>query len=306
MLQHSFADLQRQIANRHQVFVRLGWEADHVIELQVLDAAREDEFGAVQDLVVRHRLVDDAAQAVRTGFGRNRNGALTALAQQAYQRLGQVVQTERRGADAVAHFGEPGQNPLDVRMVAEGNRHQSDASSVRSCRLGQLQDAIGRKRANRQVVVACPAKPAEVRASAHDLDEEARSEFRVGRKDAGRRRIDGLGGSERGLVDRHWRVGEGHGHVAGQRPVRCVLRLIERRDVEAALECEQPQQVGPVGRGRKCATQRRDERFALAGSDHVGKQRQRLRIDECDGAANDDERVARRPLCRAAWDAGQA
>jgi hypothetical protein len=39
---------------------------------------------------------------------------------------------------------------------------------------GELQDAIGRKRADRQVVVAGPAEAAQVRAAADDFDEEPR------------------------------------------------------------------------------------------------------------------------------------
>ena len=68
VLQHDVAHLQRQIANRHQVLVGLGRQADHVVQLQVLDAAREDQLGAVEDLVVRDRLVDDAAQPIGAGL----------------------------------------------------------------------------------------------------------------------------------------------------------------------------------------------------------------------------------------------
>ena len=60
-------------------------------------------------------------------------------------------------------------------------------------RLGELQNPVGRERPDRQVVVAGPAEAAQVRASADDFDEEARSELGVGREDAGRRRIERVG-----------------------------------------------------------------------------------------------------------------
>jgi hypothetical protein len=66
---------------------------------------------------------------------------------------------------------------------------------------GQLQNAIGRKRAHRQVVVAGPAEAAQVRASAHHLDEESRTELGVGREDARGRWIDGFGRLQRGLAN---------------------------------------------------------------------------------------------------------
>ena len=92
------------------------------------------------------------------------------------------------------------------------------------------------KRADRQVVVAGPAEAAQVRAAAHDLDEEPRAELGVGREDARRRRIDRVGRLHRRLAHRQRRVRRRpRRRVAGQRAVGRVLRLVERRDVEAAF-----------------------------------------------------------------------
>ena len=206
VLHHPVAHLQRQIANRHQVFVGLGREADHVVELQVLDAAREDQIGAIEDLVVGHGLVDDAAQAIGAGLRRDGDRALAALAQDADDRLGQIVEAQRGRADGVAHLVQPREDALDVRMVAERDRHEPDAARVRPRRVGELEDAVGRKRADGQVVVAGPAEAAQVRAAADDLDEEARAELGVGREDARRRRIDRVGRLQRRLSHRQRRV----------------------------------------------------------------------------------------------------
>ena len=124
---HDVAQLHRQIANRDEVFVCLGREADHEIELQVLDAARENQLGAVEDLVVRHRLVDDAAQPIGAGFRRDRQRALAALLEQRHDGRREIVEAQRRRADRVAHVLQAAQDVLDVRVIAERDRDQADA-----------------------------------------------------------------------------------------------------------------------------------------------------------------------------------
>ena len=74
------AQLQRQIADRDEVLVGLGRQADHEIQLQVLEAGREDHLRRRQDLVVGDRLVDDAAQPIRAGLRRDGDRPLAALA----------------------------------------------------------------------------------------------------------------------------------------------------------------------------------------------------------------------------------
>ena len=61
------------------------------------------------------------------------------------------------------------------------------------------EDPIRRERPHGQVVVAGPAEPAQVRAAAHDFDQQARSELGVGREDARARRVEPIGGLDRGL-----------------------------------------------------------------------------------------------------------
>ena len=89
----------------------------------------------------------------------------------------------------------------------------------------------------------------------------------------------------------------GRGTIAGQRAVGRVLRLVERRDVEAALGGEAAaadrRDRSPRANARRSAGH---EHFAFAGGDDVGERRQRLGVDERHRAADDDERMARRAL----------
>ena len=59
---------------------------------------------------------------------------LAARAEDPDDRLGEVVEPERRRADAVAHLVEPREDALDVRVVAERDRHQADAVRVDAAR----------------------------------------------------------------------------------------------------------------------------------------------------------------------------
>ena len=142
---HDVAHLQRLIADRHEVVVGLGGDADHVIELQVLHPRREDHLGGREDLVVGDRLVDHAAQAVGSDFRRDRDGALAARAQQVEDGRRQVVEPQRRRADAVAHLRQAREDLLDVRVIAQRDRHEAGAIRIRPRRLGQLQDALLRE-----------------------------------------------------------------------------------------------------------------------------------------------------------------
>ena len=170
---HALANLQRQIANRDQVLVRLGGEADHVVELQVLDAVGKNQIGAIENFVVGHGLVDHATQTIGSGFRRDGNRSLAALLQHLDDGLRQIVETQRCGTDGVAHLQEVRENAFDVGMIAERNRHQADAARMRPRLARELQNAIGWKRANRQVVVAGPAKAAQVGAPSDDFHQEA-------------------------------------------------------------------------------------------------------------------------------------
>ena len=144
-------------------------------------------------LITRRRRSDPVS-------GRDRDRLLAALAQPPHDAVGEVVEPQRRRADRVAELEQAVEDPIDLGMVAERDRHEAGAVRVLPRRGRQLEDPIGRERANRQVVVAGPAEPAQVRAAADDLDEEARAELRVGREDRRGRRIEAIGALHRRLL----------------------------------------------------------------------------------------------------------
>ena len=51
---HDKVVLARESGDALDVLLGLGGEADHEVELQVLDALREDQMGTIENLVVRH------------------------------------------------------------------------------------------------------------------------------------------------------------------------------------------------------------------------------------------------------------
>ena len=156
---------------------------------------------AVEDLVVGDRLVDHAAQAIRSGLGGDGDRLLAALAQPPHDAVGEVVEPKRRRADRVADREQAVEDPIDLGMVAERDRHEAGAVRVLARRGRQLEDPIGWERADRQVVVAGPAEPAQVRAAANDFDEEARPEFRVGSEDRRGGRVQPIGALHGRLLD---------------------------------------------------------------------------------------------------------
>jgi len=176
-------------------------------------------------------------------------------------------------------------------MVAERNRHEAGAVRVRPRRRGQFQDAVLGERPDGQVVVARPAKAAQVRATAHDLDEETGAKLRVGREDRRHRRIHGLRRLERGLAH-DWRgAGAGFGLEAIDHAGLAVVHVVERGHVVAARLNETLQQILAIRGLLECHEQRRNQRLTFASGNDVGKQGERLGVDERHRAANHHQRV---------------
>ncbi len=192
-------------------------------------------------------------------------------------------------------------------MVAQRDRDEPDAVRMRARGLGQLEDPVGGERPDRQVVVAGPAEAAQVRATAHHFDKEARTELRLRREDARRRRIECVGRSNGRFPNGQRRVAAACcRQVAGQCAVHAVLRLVERRHVEAALPAEALEQVGTARRFAEGPVERRHEHLAFTGSHDVGERRERLRVHERHGAADHHQRMVRTTLGGITRDAGQA
>ena len=177
-------------------------------------------------------------------------------------------------------------------MVAEGDRHQAGLFCVRASLARALEDAIGRKSANRQVVIAGPAEAAEIGTATDDLDEEARPELCVGREDAGAGRVECLRRGDGGFSHRGRRAGAFLWNESIDRAVCSVFDVVKRRDVEPAPLRERLQQLAPSALFAERAHQPRHQLFTFACRDHVGEHGQRLRVDERDGPAYHDQRIA--------------
>ncbi len=160
----------------------------------------------------------------------------------------------------------------------------------------QLEDAIGRERPHRQVVVAGPAEPAQVGAAADHFDQEARAELGVGREQRRVRWIEPLGALDRGLAHDRRRAAAGQRIHRHEAPGVVVARRVERRDVEARLAGQPAQHVAARPAAADGLDQVGDERLAFARRDQIGEEGQRLGVDEGHGAADYDQRVFLRSL----------
>ena len=154
------------------------------------------------------------------------------FAQPRDDRLGEVVEAQRRRADAVAHPDQALQDVLDVRVIAERDRHEADAVRVRPRGLGEREDAVGVERAHRQVVVARPAEAAQVRAARARLRSGSRDPNSVsGVKMLRVRRVEALGRLDGRLPDRHGRVAC---PGAARRPAMPPIVVVARRRTATA------------------------------------------------------------------------
>ena len=97
----------------------------------------------------------------------------------------------------------------------------------------------------------------------------------------------------------------GRANVRGDRAVPRVLHVVERGHVVAAFRYEPPKQVVAIRRLLEGRDERRNQRLALARRNHVGKERQRLGVDEGHRAANHHQRIVMRALLGTQRNAGQ-
>ena len=226
-----------------------------------------------------------------------------------HDRLRQIVEPQRRGADRVAHLDGARENPIDVRMVAERDGHEPDAVGVHARGLGELENAVGRKRADGQVVVAGPAEAAQVRAAADDFDEEARSELGVGREDAGRRRVERVGVLTAALC-----TGNGASAPLGS-PITMPAsvpgaRIAARRTTARKSRARARGSAGGRGRSRGLPHETRSRTGTRISPSPAAitsaNRRERFGIHERHRAADHDQRMARRAFGGVARNAGQA
>src|SRR5437763_6360712 len=143
-------------------------------------------------------------------------------------------------------------------MVAQSDGDQAGAMRVRTRRAREIQDAIGGKRTDREIVVSGPAEAAEIRAPADDLDEESRSELRVGSEDLRRWRIHLIRRPDRRFLDDEWRAGAGLRLERGHAAVVGIPHVVEGWNVESAGRREALQKILSIRSGIDRSHQRRD------------------------------------------------
>src|SRR5207244_6864028 len=146
--------------------------------------------------------------------------------------------------------------------------------------------------ANRKVVIARPAEPAQVRAAANHFHQKARTEFRVGSEDLRARRFDRGGRGQRRFPDCWRRTGSFARHESIDGPVRTVRDIVEAWNIKPALRSQQGQQIAPAATLPKRVDELWNKILALAGRDDVGKWGKRLRVHERDRAPAHDERIS--------------
>ena len=192
-------------------------------------------------------------------------------------------------------------------MVAERDRHQAGVLRVRARLARTRENAVGRKRADRQVVVAGPAETAEIGAAADHLDEEARPELGVGREDARAGRIDRFGRRQR----RPSSPPPARRCLPWARTFRsCRPRCTRRRRTtecrtRASARATSANRAAPPSFSTRARPDAGTSSSPSPAAIDVGEQGQRLGVHEGHGAADDDERIARGAIGRAHRHAGQ-
>ena len=94
----SIRSLMRSTSDNHlvQVFIGFGRQAHHHVKLNGQHAAIEYRAADVDDFVVGQVLVDDATQAIGSGFGRDGDLLIARFNQRVQQFVGNLIQTQGR------------------------------------------------------------------------------------------------------------------------------------------------------------------------------------------------------------------
>ena len=300
--QHLFGE----IGNGLDVVERLGWVADHEVHLDRFPAAAVDLFGSLQQIIVWDRLIDDVAQAVGGGFGREGEaGAAAPLFQQVHEVDAEALDTQAGQADgqpafAVAFHGAAHQL-FDIGIVAAAEAEEADLfeAAVGDHLVDRLQDLFQRPFADGAEDHAGLAEAATARAAAHDFDGGAVvDDVNEGDDEVGdRRRHDGHdplhhGGGGVGV----------HGADGGDCAVGGVAGRVERGHIDAWDLGEHGPELAAVLRWQLRAAfafifpllvyidDLEDHLFAFADDHCVEKGAHRLRVVAA-GAAGDYKRV---------------
>src|SRR5215204_5942114 len=169
-LKHPVLDALDQFDHRFEVFVGLSGQPRHHVELDGEHAAVEDRAADVYYLVVGQVLVDDAAQAVAAGLGRDRYLLVARRDERVQKLVLDLVEPQRRDGDFIVHLAQAAEDVADLGGVADGRRDESDLVCA-TAPLGRLPEDVARgDDARRPVVKAGPAEAAPLRAAARNID----------------------------------------------------------------------------------------------------------------------------------------
>ena len=303
----------RQLGDPVDVVDRLARQADHEVQLEGAPPEVGEEARGVEQLLFAVLLLDDVAQALGAGFGREREAGLPDAADLLEDARRERIDPRRRQRHRhvlrreLVH--QRLEHRIDAAVVARGEGEQRHLLVSGACdELARVCDhALRVALAQRAVHVARLAEAAALHAAAHHLDAGAVVHHSQVRNDRIRRRRervqvgqDPLGHPRPLRVERR-RLGEG--------AVGLVARVEEGRHVHAGDPRQRLQQgsaIASIPLAHR-VDDLSDGLLAVAQDDGVEERRQRLGIEGA-RSARDHDRIVGGPLraARAARRPGRA
>ena len=104
--------------------------ADHEIQLELREILRLGQIDGIQDLLLGLGFVDDIAQPLTAGLGRDGQRLRTALAQGFDQRHRNRVDAHRTDAELGTQLAQANGHLVDLGMIGHRRRDQADPVAV--------------------------------------------------------------------------------------------------------------------------------------------------------------------------------
>ena len=306
-------DLLREARDADNIVVRLRRQAHHEIELDLLPPLTKRRTARRHEVFLRDALVNDVAQALRTGLRRERQAGLPHLLHLVREIDGKAVDAQRWQREADLLVAELVHEIVDeatetgiVRRGERGEAHLVVARAVDETARHLLQMFL-RALARRPVADARLAEAAAARAAAEELEHDTVvHDVHVGHdgmRDA-RHLVHIL---HNALIDDGTRLLRAR-HERPEAPIGRVPRRVERRYIDA-VDCEQAAQepLTPIRHALRLPRlididDLEEHLLALAHDEEIKEIRNRLDIVYAGPAAN-DEGINFRALRRAKRDA---